>query len=178
MNAINTGSPSSSGNGGIGGSGSGDATTGGDGTKEYVDYDYVNQEDDTPLPFTSYDEAFVNLIQIEIPDTESTPNNMHAFDLYCKAVFAISRDPNIAYDQRCIVCRGQHRFENCTTLNDHDFLKQHYIRFCQNVRRDQAELARQNQELNFINHDAYGEESDDDDDDEYHGGSDFHHGGS
>ena len=176
MNAINTGSPSSSGSGGGGGSGSGsgDATGGGDRTEEYVD-----QDDDTPPSFTNYDEALLNLIQIEIPDTESTPNNMHAYDMYRAAVLAISRDPNIAYNQRCVVCRGEHRFENCSTLNDHDFLKQHYIRFCQNVRRDQAEIARQNRELNFIDHDAYGNESDDDDDaNEYHGGTDFHHGGS
>ena len=180
VNALNTGSPNTSGSGGVSGSGGGGATTGGDETEEYVDYDDADQGNGTPPPFTNYDEAFVHLVQIEIPDTESTPMNMHAYDMYRKAVFAISQDPDVAYRQRCIVCSGQHRFENCTTLNDHDFLKQHYIRFCQNVRRDQAEIARQNRDLNFIDHDAYGNESDDDDDDanEYHGGTDFYRGGN
>ena len=103
------------------------------------------------------DEACINLMQIDVPETESTPNNLLAFDRYPRAVHAIQEFTNSAYKQNCIVCRGQHHFENCTTLNDHDFLKQHYIRFCQNVRRDQAELARQAQaeQVNFMDRDPY-----------------------
>jgi len=76
---------------------------------------------------------------------------------------AIRANPNAAYATNCIVCRGQHRFENCPTLNDHDFLKQHYIRFCQNVRRDQAELSQQSiVPVNFMDQRYFddGEESD------------------
>jgi len=64
-------------------------------------------------------------VQIKIPDREETPNNMFAYDSHCGAVLAIRDNPNAACAQHCIMCRGQHRFENCPTLNNHDFLKQH-----------------------------------------------------
>jgi len=51
-------------------------------------------------------------------------------------------------------------------LNDHDFLKQHYICLCQNVRRDQAELSRQRGEhVNFMDQRSYFDDSDSEDHD-------------
>jgi len=78
----------------------------------------------TPIHIPSH---FHNLLQIEVPDQEETPNYLLAFDCYRRAVHAIRDNPNAAYAQHCVACRGQHCFENCPTLNDHDFLKQHYI---------------------------------------------------
>jgi len=76
---------------------------------------------------------------------------MLTYDNCRRAVLAIQENPNAAYGPHCVACRGQHRFENCPALNDHDFLKQHCIRFCQNVRRDQAELSQQRVEpVNFM----------------------------
>ena len=111
-------------------------------------------------------------MQIDIPDTESSPNNLVAYDRYRRAVHAIREDTNSAYKPNCIVCRGQHRFENCTTLNDHAFLKQHYIRFCQNVRRDQTELARQQQaeQVNFMDRAPYENASNSDDEEDFQSG--------
>lgn len=149
-------SPDNSGSGG----GDSDRTN----PNDYHDYD-VNPDDVTsPQPFSSYEEACLNLMEIEVPDTQNTPNNLMTFDIYRRAVHAIREDPNVAYEQRCIVCRGIHRFEQCDTLNDHDFLKQHYIRFCQNVRRDQAALSRQREETtNFVDRQLYNDDTDDDD---------------
>jgi len=116
-------------------------------------------DDAVAEPFTNYDEACLNLLQIEVPDREETPNNMFAFDCYHRVVHAIRDNPNAAYAQHCIVCWGQHRFEYCPTLNDHDFLKQHHIRFCQNVRRDQSELSQQRgQSVNFMDHTCFDDE--------------------
>jgi len=51
-------------------------------------------------------------------------------------------------------------------LNDHDFLKQHYIRFCQNVRRDQGELSQQRgEQVNFMDQRSYFDDSDSEDND-------------
>lgn len=143
----------------ISGSGGGDSNQ--TNPNDYHDYD-VNPDDGTsPQPFTSYDEACINLMEIDVPDTQNMPNNLMAFDMCCRAVYAIREDPNVAYEQRCIVCRGVHRFEQCDTLNDHDFLRQHYIRFCQNVRRDQAALAQQRDKpTNFIDRRLYDNDSD------------------
>jgi len=107
-------------------------------------------------------------MQIDIPDRDDTPNNMLAFDNYRRAVLAIRENPNTAYLPNCIVCRGQHRFENCPTLNDHDFLKQHYIRFSQNVRRDQTELSQQRPEpVNFMDRQCFDDDEDSDSDQDF-----------
>jgi len=151
VNAIDAASPDSAGTSGSGSGGtsggSGDRT----GSEEYYNYDQGAPGENVPGPFTNYEEAWVNLLQIEVPDRDYTPNNMFTYDSYCRAVLAIKDNPSAAYAQHCIVCRGQHRFENCPTLNNHDFLKQHYIQFCQNVRQDQAELSPQRDEqVNFM----------------------------
>ena len=147
-------------------------TSGGSGgrtdSEEYYDYDQGtpnSSNEDAPMPFTNYEEACINLMQIDIPDRDDTPNNMLAFDNCRRAVLAIRENPNTAYSPNCIVCRGQHRFKNCSTLNDHDFLKQHYIRFCQNVRRDQAELSQQRTEpVNFMDRQHFDDDEDSDSD--------------
>ena len=87
---------------------------------------------------SSYEDAAVNLLEVEIPDDEHAVHNFELFNNYRQAVNAIKSNNNAAYEARCIVCNGQHRFENCDVLNNADFLRQHYIRYCQNVRRDQA----------------------------------------
>jgi len=127
VNAIDVASPDSV---GTSGSGSG-GTSGGSGdrtdSEEHFNYDQGPPGEDVPRPFTNYEEACVNLLQIEVPDRDETPNNMFTYDSYCRMVLAIQENPSVAHAQHCIVCRGQHRFENCPTLNNHDFLKQHHI---------------------------------------------------
>jgi len=98
-----------------------------------------------------------NLVTIEIPDTEDAPRNLAVFDSYRKAVLAIKNDTNVAFGQHCIVCKAQHRFENCPTLNDHEFLKKHYIRFCQNVRRDHTDLRDNRASVNFMDQSYMGD---------------------
>jgi len=107
-------------------------------SEEYYDYDQEGSRppplsEDNPGPFTNYEEACLNLMTIDIPDTEDASKSLTVFDSYRRAVNAIKNDTNAAFGQHCIVCKAQHRFENCPVLNDHEFLKKHYIRFCQNV---------------------------------------------
>ena len=66
--------------------------------------------------------------------------NLELYDVYRQAINLVKANNNVAYEPRCIVCNGQHHFENCKTLNNAEFLRQHYIRFCQTIRRDQANL--------------------------------------
>ena len=46
--------------------------------------------------------------------------------------------PQSASSQPCIVCNGNHRFDTCDVLNNTQFIRQHYIRFCQQLRREAA----------------------------------------
>jgi len=126
---VGAASPSSPATSGSGGGGTSGGSGGRTDSEEYYDYDQGtpnSSNEDAPMPFTNCEEACINLMQIDIPDHDDTPNNMLAFDNYCRAVLAIRENPNTAYLTNCIVCRGQHHFKNCPTLNDHDFLKQHY----------------------------------------------------
>ena len=85
---------------------------------------------------------------------------------------AICDTPNAAHAQHCIACQGQRRFEDCTMLNDHDFLKQHCICFCQTVRCDQADLSQQRgEQVNFMGQRAYFDDTDSEENDR-----DFLHG--
>jgi len=171
INDVGTSSPSSASTSGSGSGGTSGGSGGRTDSEEYYNYDQGTPNEDDPGPFTNYDEACLNLMKIEVPDQDDTPNNMLTYDNYRRAVLAIRENPNAAYLPNCIVCRGQHRLKNCPTLNDHDFLKQHYIRFCQNVHRDQTELSQQRTEpINFMDHKYF------DDDEESDSDKDFHYG--
>jgi len=133
VNVVGAASPSSPATSGSGSGGTSGGSGGRTDSEECYNYDQGlpnSPNVDALGPFTTYEEACINLMQIDIPDRDDTPNNMLAFDNYRRSVLAIRENPNAAYLPNCIVCRGQHRFESCPTLNDHDFLKQHYIRFC------------------------------------------------
>jgi len=179
VNAVGAASPNStatSSSGGRGSSGgSGDQTD----PEEYYDYDQDGSRppplsEENPGPFTNFEDACVNLVTIEIPDTEDASRNLAVFDSYRKAVLAIKNDANVAFGQHCIVCKAQHRFENCPTLNDHEFLKKHYIRFCQNVRRDHTDLQDNRAPVNFMDR-SYMDDSDSASEGDVR---DFHHGRS
>jgi len=179
VNAIGAASPTStatsSSKGRGSSSGSGDRTD----SEEYYNYDQEGSRpsplsEDNPGPFTNYEEACVNLMTIDIPDTEDTPRNLTVFDSYGRAVNAIKDNTNVAFGQHCIVCKAQHCFENCPVLNDHDFLKKHYIRFCQNVRRDHTELQTNRESVHFMDRHFL----DDSDSASESDVLDFHHGRS
>jgi len=92
-------------------------------------------------PFNSYEEVFANLaMNVEIPVEEGGTENLQLCDMHWMSVNTIKQNSNLAHETRCIVCNGEHRFENCNTLNNTAFLHQHCIQFCQNVKKDQAAL--------------------------------------
>jgi len=127
VNVIDTASPDSAGTSGSGSGGTSDGSGDRTDSEECYGYDQGPPGEDVPGPFTNYEEACLKVLQIEVPDRDKTPNNMFTYDSYHRAVLAIQENPSAAYAQHCIACRGQHRFKNCPTLNNHDFLKQHYI---------------------------------------------------
>jgi len=86
INALDAASPNS-----IDTSGSGEARSSGGssnrtGSEERYDYDQGVPDEDVPGPFTNYEEACVNLLQIEAPDREDTPSNMLTYDNCCAAL--------------------------------------------------------------------------------------------
>jgi len=84
--------------------------------EEHYDYDRGIPGDDSHQSFINYDEACIDLLEIDIPDHKEAPNDLLAFDVYRRAVHTICKNPNAAYNQHCIACRGQHHFEDCTAL--------------------------------------------------------------
>ena len=65
-------------------------------------------------------------------------------NLYVFAVKKIAENPTSAFTGTCVVCSGpnnKHSFDQCPILANTEFLKKHYIRFCQIARRDHANLS-------------------------------------
>ena len=105
----------------------------------HIDYNAFQVDGDAEA-FSNYDETYAELVNMDIPDDEHVSENLELYDVYRRAINLVKSNNNVAYEPRCIVCNGQHRFENCDTLNNAEFLRQHYIRFCQTIRRDAANL--------------------------------------
>eukprot|EP00980_Cylindrotheca_fusiformis_P000503 scaffold121_cov92-Cylindrotheca_fusiformis.AAC.1 len=78
------------------------------------------------------------LDSIEVPDDRDSKTMFHK---YCVSVNQIQTSPKSAESSRCIVCNGNHRFADCPVLANQDFLRAHYVRYCQQLRRDAAARA-------------------------------------
>ena len=70
---------------------------------------------------------------IDVGDSASDNEIKH---VYAACINRISSEPQQAFDKPCLVCNGSHTFANCPVLQNHDFLKSHYIRFCGLLKRD------------------------------------------
>lgn len=87
------------------------------------------------LDMFAMDTLINDLNDIDVPD-DPQAHTLH--DYYCLAVRAAEVQPERVYTGDCIVCRQAHTFENCPVLRDTEFLRQHYIRFCQFMNRDRS----------------------------------------
>ena len=73
-----------------------------------------------------------------IPDD---PQAQEIAALYHASIYKIKTTPNPVNPLQCIVCNGMHRFDKCEVLQNTDFLRGHYIRFCQQLRREMQSRA-------------------------------------
>ena len=81
-----------------------------------------------------YKQLFVDLHAIDVPDDHTSDD---LFTRYTGAVYRLATaSPAATNRTACIVCSGNHQFDNCTVLQDTDFLHPHYIRYCQQLCRD------------------------------------------
>ena len=130
------------------------------------DGDTADRTGDSPTPdleAVSSDELCDladEVYNVELPE-DPTADDREIYHLYAAKVHRISADTNLAATQPCIVCGGTHRFDKCNVLKNTDFLRNHYIRFCQQLRREGSERSRvfhgteanipmQNVPVNFI----------------------------
>ena len=81
----------------------------------------------------SFDTLMEDLHQLEIPDDFES---YRVLSLYSKSLYALKAAKDLDTPVTCIVCGGTHRFDKCDVLNNHEFLRGHYIRYCQQARRD------------------------------------------
>ena len=75
---------------------------------------------------------------IQVPDNDY---DKQLFATYSASVNLIKANSKVADMQPCIVCGDEHKFADCDVLRNTDFLREHYIRYCQNIRRDAAARA-------------------------------------
>ncbi|GAX10430.1 hypothetical protein FisN_21Lu161 [Fistulifera solaris] len=97
-----------------------------------VQQDLLNDHASDLNASDEYHKLFADLFAVALPDD---PAQRQLFLEYQASVHKISQDPNVARQQPCVVCSGQHRFDSCPVLNDSEFLKKHYIIFKQFLNR-------------------------------------------
>ncbi len=99
----------------------------------------VSGSEDSLDTLSNSDDSVASLTQglydLPVPDDDQAREIFH---VYSACVHQIKAKPTTADEQPCIVCGGNHRFDGCGVLNNTDFLKQHYIRYCQQIRREAA----------------------------------------
>jgi hypothetical protein len=105
-----------------------------------IDVSHDNDRDDVPeLSTSESDESVAGLLDdfhnIDVP-SDAEARRVHS--LYAAAVYTLAETPSAASLPKCIVCRGEHRFAQCDVLNNTDFLRSHYIRYCQQLNREAA----------------------------------------
>lgn len=79
--------------------------------------------------------------QISVDDPASdlgspVPGNEVPHYQYLAGLHALRAKPTAAATSPCIVCGGDHRFAECDVLKNNAFLRDHYIRYCQQLRRE------------------------------------------
>jgi hypothetical protein len=75
----------------------------------------------------------LDLSAIHVPNNDE---GREVFHVYCASVYRINAQPETARDTTCIVCGQSHRFDKCDILANTEFLRGHYIRYCQQLRRN------------------------------------------
>ena len=101
----------------------------------------IPKEDNVESPYDSglreFSEMSDALKDIDVPNS---PEDQDLYRIYVNAVRSLPSQPDAAFSGTCIVCGGSHNFDNCDVLNDKQFLRGHYIRFCQMVRKNASAL--------------------------------------
>jgi len=98
INAVGATSPNPAGTSGSGSGGTSGGSGGRTNSEEHYDYNHSTPNtpnEDASGPFTNCYEACLNLLQIEVPDQDDTPNNMLTYDNYRRAVLAKIQMPPI-----------------------------------------------------------------------------------
>ena len=81
----------------------------------------------------AFSDTVQELLTLDVPDD---PESTRVHSLYARALYAIQASTNHNAPANCIVCGGTHRFDGCDVLKNTEFLRSHYIRYCQQIRRD------------------------------------------
>ena len=81
----------------------------------------------------SFSDTIQELLTLDVPDDLES---LRVHSLYARAIYAIQASTNRDAPATCIVCGGTHRFDGCNVLKNTEFLRSHYMRYCQQVRRD------------------------------------------
>jgi hypothetical protein len=84
-------------------------------------------------PDAASDAALTALYSITAPTAHS---DLDLYYRYCASVHRLHADPAQINNSTCLVCGATHRFDSCPVLANTEFLRSHYIRYCQWLRRD------------------------------------------
>ena len=107
--------------------------------------------DDLPQIYAQLNQLSAEATKLSIPDDKQAKN---VYEIYKVGIRSVMRDPSKAFAGPCVVCTGPHGFADCKVLQDTDFLRKHYIRYCTALQREQRARAAafpQATRVNFVN---------------------------
>jgi hypothetical protein len=82
---------------------------------------------------------YSDLHALNVPDNA---NDHFTHSTFTAMVNCVQAQPlDMTAPMQCIVCGANHRFDNCAVLQNMEFLKSHYICFCQQLHCNACEWA-------------------------------------
>jgi hypothetical protein len=87
---------------------------------------------------TSDSSSLSSLMDFHDLSVPSDTQSWTLFHIYAALVNCIAGQPADAFTTTCIVCSGQHKFDDCGVLKNTSFLCDHYICFCQHLCHEAA----------------------------------------
>ena len=94
--------------------------------------------DDLPQIYKQLNQLSVAADKLSVPETQQAKN---VYEVYKVGIRSVQRDPAKAFAGPCVVCTGPHGFADCKILQDTEFLRSHYIRYCTALQREQRARA-------------------------------------
>jgi hypothetical protein len=85
----------------------------------------------------SYQLLYSDLCDLNVPNNANDCFTHSAFTVMVIHVQAQLLDMNAP--MQCIICGENHKFDNCAILKNTEFLKLHYISFCQQLHHEAQE---------------------------------------
>ncbi|MCE2995759.1 MAG: hypothetical protein LW863_09185 [Flammeovirgaceae bacterium] len=113
--------------------------------KEIASYAHTVYTNDPPPALTTEKDvaeespSMTDILSLDSLPLDSAQIDLDSYVRYFATINQVASNPRLATASPCIICGDTHTFENRPTLNNHDYLRNHFIKFSTFLRRDLAD---------------------------------------